>query len=68
MVEKKTQEKELFSEYRDPMTAEEVAKALSISKRTVYRLVENDELPAVKVGHRFYFPRSAMVERFCVEA
>jgi len=69
MAEKLAKQRpELFCEYRDPMTVDDVAKALSVSKRTVYRLVENDELPAVKVGHRFYFPRSAMVERFCVEA
>lgn len=60
------QETELFSEYRDPMTVDDVAEALSVSKRTIYRLVENDELPAVKVGRRIYFPRRAMIEHFCV--
>ena len=57
---------ELFSEYRDPMTTDDVAEALGVSKRTIYRLVENDELPAIKVGHRIYFPHRAMIERFCV--
>lgn len=63
---KSVQGTEMFSEYRNPLTTDDVAKALNVSRRTIYRLVESGELPAVKVGHRIYFPRHAMTERFCV--
>ncbi len=35
------------------LTVAEVAALMRVSKMTVYRLVHNGELPAVRVGHSF---------------
>ena len=50
------------------MTVEEVAELLSVSTRTVYRFVKQGDLPCVRVGHRIYFTRTAMIERLGLTA
>lgn len=42
------------------MTVAEVAAVMRVSKMTVYRLVHNQELPAVRVGRSFRVPRQAV--------
>jgi excisionase family DNA binding protein len=44
------------------MTVAEVAKLMRVSKMTVYRLVHNGELPAVRVGRSFRVPEDAVHE------
>jgi excisionase family DNA binding protein len=41
-------------------TAQQLAEYLQLSKRTVYRLVERHQLPAVRVGGQWRFPKSAV--------
>lgn len=45
----------MASELKDPkfLTVTEVAAMVRVSKMTVYRLVHNGELPAVRVGRSF---------------
>jgi excisionase family DNA binding protein len=43
--------------YPDLMTVNHMAKILDITPRNVYRLVEKDALPCVRVGKRIYFPK-----------
>lgn len=50
------------------LTVEEVAELLSVSTRTVYRFVRQGDLPCVRVGHRIYFTRTAMIERLGLTA
>lgn len=38
----------------------EVARILSVSKMTIYRLIHGDELAAVRVGRSFRIPESAL--------
>jgi excisionase family DNA binding protein len=45
------------------MTVAEVAAAMRVSTMTVYRLVKNGDLPAVRVGHNYRI-RGADVERY----
>ena len=40
-------------EFPAPVTVAEVAALMRVSKMTVYRLVHNGELPAVRVGRSF---------------
>ena len=40
----------------------EVAATMRVSKMTVYRLVHNGELPAVRVGRSFRVPEEAVHE------
>ncbi|MGB3828011.1 MAG: helix-turn-helix domain-containing protein [Ornithinimicrobium sp.] len=42
------------------MTVAEVAALMRVSKMTVYRLVHNSELPAVRVGRSLRVPRQAV--------
>lgn len=44
------------------MTVAEVAALMRVSKMTVYRLVHNGELPAVRVGRSFRVPENAVHE------
>jgi excisionase family DNA binding protein len=42
------------------LTVAEVAALMRVSKMTVYRLVHNGELPAVRVGKSFRVPEKAV--------
>ncbi len=42
------------------LTVAEVAAVMRVSKMTVYRLVHNGELPAVRVGRSFRVPEEAV--------
>jgi excisionase family DNA binding protein len=42
------------------LTVAEVASLMRVSKMTVYRLVHNGELPAVRVGKSFRVPEQAV--------
>jgi excisionase family DNA binding protein len=42
------------------LTVAEVASMMRVSKMTVYRLVHNGELPAVRVGKSFRVPEKAV--------
>jgi excisionase family DNA binding protein len=44
------------------LTVAEVAAMMRVSKMTVYRLVHNGELPAVRVGRSFRVPEEAVHE------
>ena len=44
------------------LTVAEVADLMRVSKMTVYRLVHNGELPAVRVGRSFRVPEEAVQE------
>ena len=42
----------------DLLTAQQLAEYLQVSKRTVYRLVDSQSIPAVRVGAQWRFPKS----------
>jgi len=42
------------------LTVAEVATVMRVSKMTVYRLVHNGDLPAVRVGRSFRVPEQAV--------
>ncbi len=42
------------------MTTEEVARYLRVDKYTIYRLVSQNKLPALKVGNQWRFKRSIL--------
>lgn len=45
-------------------TADEVAYTLRVSTETVYRLIKNGEIRALKVGRNYRIPEDALVEYF----
>ena len=42
--------REIFSEYSDIVTVDEVMKMLRLGKNTVYKLLKDDKITNVKVG------------------
>jgi excisionase family DNA binding protein len=48
------------------LTAAEVARVMRVSTMTVYRLIKNGELPAIRVGKNYRL-RGSDVERFLEE-
>lgn len=53
---------EIFSEYSDIVTVDEVMKMLRLGKNTVYKLLKNDEIMNVKVGARYVIPKQSVIE------
>ncbi len=43
------------------LTVAEVADMMRVSKMTVYRMVHNGELPAIRFGRSFRVPESAVI-------
>ena len=54
--------KEIFSEYSDIVTVDEVMKMLRLGKNTVYKLLKDDEIMNVKVGARYVIPKHSVIE------
>lgn len=59
--------KELFDEYSDVVSIDQVCEMLHLSKRTVYSLIQTGQLPAKKIG-RIYRIRKTDVSHFMVSA
>jgi excisionase family DNA binding protein len=45
----------------DPLTAAEVAELLECSERTLYELRRTGELPASRIGGRYYYRKSTLL-------
>lgn len=54
--------KEIFSEYSDIVTVDEVMKMLHLGKNTVYKLLKGDEIMNVKVGARYVITKQSVIE------
>ena len=54
--------KEIFSEYSDIVTVDEVMKMLRLVKNTVYKLLKDGEIMNVKVGARYIIPKQSVIE------
>lgn len=54
--------KEIFSEYSDIVTVDEVMKMLRLGKNTVYKLLKDDEIMNVKVGAKYIIPKQSVIE------
>ena len=54
--------REIFSEYSDIVTVDEVMKMLRLGKNTVYKLLKDDEIMNVKVGARCVIPKQSVIE------
>lgn len=54
--------REIFSEYSDIVTVDEVMKMLRLGKNTVYKLLKDGEIMNVKVGARYIIPKQSVIE------
>ena len=54
--------KELFAEYSDIVTVDEVMKMLRLGKNTVYSLLKSEQIKTLKVGARYIIPKTSVIE------
>ena len=62
MVKNIAEIRQRLSQYPDALTAEETAKLLRVNVKTVYKLIRNNELPAVKVGRSFRVSKTELTD------
>ena len=53
---------ELFEDYPDVMTVQQVRQALRIGRTAVYRLLEGHEIRCFKIGNAYKVPKTALIE------
>ena len=61
MVKNIAEIRQRLSQYPDALTAEETAELLRVNVKTVYKLIRNNELPAVKVGRSFRVSKTELI-------
>lgn len=59
---RKTANADALEGYGDFLKAAEVASVLGVSSRMVTRLAERDEIPAIRIGRAWRFPRERLRE------
>lgn len=58
---------ELFSEYDDVVSVEDVMKMLHIGRSNVYKLLNDNSIKTVKIGKRFIIPKRSVIEFITVQ-
>ncbi|MCH5296898.1 MAG: helix-turn-helix domain-containing protein [Ruminococcus sp.] len=53
--------KEIFSEYDDILSIEDIMEMLHIGKNTVYSLLKNNEIRNLKIGKRYIIPKQSVI-------
>ncbi len=53
---------ELFEEYPDVMTVQQVRKALGIGRTAVYRLLESHEIDCFMIGNAYKIPKACLIK------
>lgn len=53
---------ELFAEYCDVVSVDDVTKMLKLSKVTVYKLLKAGKIRTIKVGKRYIIPKRCVSE------
>ena len=62
--EKMKQLKDMFSEYGDIVTVEEVMKMLQIGRVSVYQMLKSGEIRSLRVGKKYVIPKKSVIELF----
>lgn len=52
---------EMFSDYEDVVTVDDVMKMLHIGKNSVYDLLKNHRIESIKVGSRYVIPKKSVI-------
>ena len=56
--------KDMFSEYGDIVTVEEVMKMLQIGRVSVYQMLKSGEIRSLRVGKKYVIPKKSVIELF----
>ena len=51
-----------FRDLPDALSAKELAQALRVNVKTVYKLIRNGEIPAVRVGREYRVAKGTLVD------
>lgn len=54
--------KVMLTDYPDVLSAVQAAQALSIDRHSVYRMIEDGEIFAVKIAGKFRIPKYRLIE------
>lgn len=57
----------IFKEYDDVVTVDDVMKMLHIGKSNVYKLLRDNSIKTVKVGKRFIIPKRSVIEFLTIQ-
>ncbi|MCH5296899.1 MAG: helix-turn-helix domain-containing protein [Ruminococcus sp.] len=55
---------EMFSEYGDIVTVEEVMEMLQVGRVTVYRMLKSGKIRSLRIGKKYVVPKKSVVELF----
>lgn len=58
----------IFKEYDDVVTVDDVMKMLHIGRNIVYKLLNDNSIKTVKVGKRFIIPKRSVIEFVTIQA
>lgn len=48
--------------YPDVLTAQQIQKVLKIGRLSVYQLIENNKIPAFRIGRVYYIPKKTLAQ------
>lgn len=57
----------IFKEYDDVVSVEDVMKMLHIGRSNVYKLLNDKSIKTVKIGKRFIIPKRSIIEFVTVQ-
>ncbi|MBQ6753258.1 MAG: helix-turn-helix domain-containing protein [Clostridia bacterium] len=52
----------MFESYKDVLTVDDVCRALSLGKNTVYSLLKNGTIKSIKVGKKYLIPKLYLID------
>lgn len=53
---------QMFEQYKDILTVDEVCKALTMGKNTIYKLLRDNTIKSIKVGKKYFIPKIALID------
>ena len=62
MLENKIESREMFAEYDDIVSIEDVMKMLHIGRSNVYKLLREKEIKHIRIGVKYIIPKKSIVE------
>ena len=55
-------EYQMFSEYKDVVSVDDVTKMLHLSRVTVYKLLKAGRIRTLKVGKKYIIPKQSVID------
>ena len=62
MLENKIESREMFAEYDDIVSIEDVMKMLHIGRSNVYKLLREKDNKHIRIGVKYIIPKKSIVE------